>query len=55
MTNTSNFTSQLESSTPKEVLLKSKIPTDVSILSGTGVSATPERRISRKKRNMKSP
>ena len=41
VTNTSNFISQLEPSAPKEIWLKSKIPTDVSFLSGTGVSITP--------------
>ena len=40
--------SQLEPSAPKEILLESKVPTDVSLLSGTGVSVTPERRITKK-------
>ena len=36
-------------SVPKEILLESKIPTDVSLLSGTWVSVASERRISIKK------
>ena len=52
---TSTLISKLEPSEPKETFLEYKIPTDVSFLSITGVSVTPERRIPRKKGNMKSP
>ena len=46
MTNTSNLISQLEPSSPKEILVESKMKTDVSLLSGgKGASFTPERRI----------
>ena len=48
-TNKSTLISLLEPSAPKEMFLESKIPTDVSILSGIGVSVTPERYIPRKK------
>ena len=41
MTKTSNLISQLEPSAPKEILFKYKIPTDVSLLSGKGVSVPP--------------
>ena len=49
MTNISTLISQLEPSEPHEIFLVSKIPTDVSLLSGIGVSVTPERYIPRKK------
>ena len=49
MTNTSNFIIQLEPSELMEILLESKMPTDVSLLYGTGASVTPEIRIPRKK------
>ena len=49
VTNTSNLISQLELSRRTEILLESKIPTDVSLFSGTGPSVTPEIRISIKK------
>ena len=39
----------LEPSEPKEIFLVSKIPTDVSPLSGIGVGVTLEKRIPRKK------
>ena len=45
--------SQLETSSPQEILLVSKIINDISLLSGTGVSVTPEIRIPNK-RNFKS-
>ena len=45
MTNTSNLISQLETSAPKKILLKSKMPTDFYLLFGTGASVTSERRI----------
>ena len=54
VTNISTTKSQLETSAPQEILLVSKIPTDVPPLSETGASAPPERRILRKKRNLKS-
>ena len=41
--------SLLEPSPSKEIFLELKIPTDVSLLSGTGVSVTPEIRITLKK------
>ena len=49
MTNTSTLIIQLEPSSTKEILLESKIPTDVSLLSGTGVSVTSEIWVPRKK------
>ena len=48
-TNISTMISKLEPSAPQEIFFVSKIPTDVYLLSGTGASVTPERRISRKK------
>ena len=42
--------SQLEPSSPKEILLEFKIPTDVFLLSGTGVSVTSEISIQEKKK-----
>ena len=48
------MTSKLEPSSPHEVLLISKMPTDVYILSRTGYRVIPERQIPRKKSNMKS-
>ena len=42
MTNTSNLISQLEPSAQKEILLESKMPTEVSPFFGTGVRVTPE-------------
>ena len=48
LNNTSTLISQLKSSASKEISLKSKISTGVSILYGTGVSVTPERRVSKK-------
>ena len=47
--NTPNLISQLELSALTEIFLESKIPTDVSLLSGTGSSVTPEIRTPRKK------
>ena len=52
--NISTLISQLELPAPQEILLVSKIPTDVSLLSGTGDSVTTERRIPRKS-NTKPP
>ena len=49
VTNTSTFIIKLEPSSPKEICLESKIPTDVLIFSVTGVSVTPEIRIPIKK------
>ena len=49
LTNISTMISKLEASAPQEILLVSKISTDVSLLSGTVTSVTPERPISRKK------
>ena len=48
VTNKSTFIIKLYTSAPKEILLEYKIPADISLLSGTGVSVTPERRIPRK-------
>ena len=45
MTNTPNFIIQIEPSALMEVLLESKMPTDVYLLYGTGASVTPERLI----------
>ena len=39
------FISQIEPSSITEIFLESKMPNDVSLLSGTGVSVTPERKI----------
>ena len=47
--------SQLETSAPTEIFLEYKIPNGVYIFSGTRAIVTPERRILRKKSNMKSP
>ena len=49
MTNTSTMISKLEPLASKGIFLESKIPTNVSLLSGTVVSVTPERRIPRNK------
>ena len=47
--------SQSEPLAPKEIMVDRKIRTDVYILSiETGGSVTPEKRIPRKKKNMKS-
>ena len=52
--NTPNFISQLEPSAPKEILVKSKMRTDVYILTGvTGASATPEIHMTREESNIK--
>ena len=48
LTNTTNFISQLEPSEITEIVLDKKMPTDVSLFSGTGESVTIERRIPRK-------
>ena len=47
-TNTSTLISQLKPSLPNQILLESKILTDVSLLSITVVSFTPEQRIQKK-------
>ena len=49
MTNTSNLISQLEPLALTDILSESKIPTDVSPLSITGESVTPEIWITKKK------
>ena len=54
MINISNLISQLEPSALTEILLESKMPTDVFLLSVTGESFTPERRIPGEI-NMRSP
>ena len=54
--NTPNSVSQLETSEPKEIMVNTKMRTDVSISpGGTGASVTPEKVIPRKKRNIKPP
>ena len=45
MTNISNFISQLEPSAPTKILLGSKIPTGVSLLSITGAIVNPLKHI----------
>ena len=47
MTNISTMISQLEPSEPQEIFLVSKMPTNVTIFSVTGVSFTPYIRIPR--------
>ena len=49
VTNILTMISQLESSSPKKIFLEYKIPNNVSLLSVTEVSVTPEIRIPRKK------
>ena len=48
VTNRATMISRLEPLAPQEIFLESKMPTDVSLLSGTGASVTPERHIPRK-------
>ena len=55
MTNISGIISQLELWAPQEILLVTEIPTGVYLLSVTGAIATLERRIPRRKGNLKSP
>ena len=56
VTNKPNLISQLEPSEKKIIMGKAKMWTYVSILSGgTGASVTTEKRIPRKKKNIKSP
>ena len=56
MTNATNLVSQSEPQTPKVIMVGNKIRTDVSLLFvRTGAILNPEKRIPRKKRNMKSP
>ena len=50
VTNTKKLVSQPEPLAVTEILLESKIPTDVSPLSGTGESITTEIQIPRKKK-----
>ena len=55
LTNETKFIGQPEPPSPKEIMVNPKLQTDVSIFStGTvGASATQEKRIPRKKRNIK--
>ena len=54
VTNEPNLISQPEPSAPKEIMEEDKMRTDVSILSvGMGACVTPEKRIPKKKSNMK--
>ena len=48
LTNISTLIIQLETSVPQKILLVSKDRTNVSLLSETGSSVTPERRIPEK-------
>ena len=55
MTNAKKLISQSEKPTPKEIIVDKKIRSDVSFLYvGTGDSVSQEKRIPRKKKNMKS-
>ena len=48
MTNTSTLIIQLKLSALEEILLESKVTTDVFLFSGKGFSVTPETRIPKK-------
>ena len=45
VTNTPNFISQLEPSSPKEIMLNAKLHTDVSIFSGVTLATIPPEKI----------